>query len=150
MRMRVKLAGAALAAGLLVVACGPAEDAPAPTPVGGAAGAERAAAQILRVGNGAEPQTLDPHRAEGVPESNILRDLFEGLVGEAPDGSLVPGAAESWTISDDGLLYTFRIRADARWSNGAPVTARDFEFGLRRSRRTRRRCPCTRACCSRS
>ena len=133
MRLRLQLAGAALAAGLLVVACGPAEDAAAPTAVGGPAGDERAAAQILRVGNGAEPQTLDPHRAEGVPESNILRDLFEGLVGEAPDGSLVPGVAESWTISDDGLLYTFRIRADARWSNGAPVTARDFEFGLRRT-----------------
>ena len=57
---------------------------------------ELAAEQILRRGNGAEPATLDPHKATGVTESNILRDLFEGLVAEAPDGSLVPGAAESW------------------------------------------------------
>ncbi|HHH13481.1 MAG TPA: peptide ABC transporter substrate-binding protein, partial [Thiolapillus brandeum] len=55
-----------------------------------AAGAE----QVLRRGNGAEVQTLDPPRAEGVPASNILRDLYEGLVIEAPDGRLVPGAAD--------------------------------------------------------
>lgn len=121
------------AVALWLAACGPAEDASPPAKIGGGSGTERAAVQVLRVGNGAEPQTLDPHRAEGVPESNILRDLFEGLVGEAPDGSLVPGAAESWAISDDGLVYTFTIRADARWSNGEPVTARDFEFGLRRA-----------------
>lgn len=102
-------------------------------PVGGASGDERAAEQILRRGNGAEPQTLDPHRAEGVPESNILRDLFEGLVGEAPDGTLVPGAAQSWTISPDGRVYTFRLRPGLSWSNGDPVTAADFVYGLRRS-----------------
>ena len=82
---------------------------------------------------GTEPQTLDPHRAEGVPSSNILRDLFEGLVAEAPDGQLIPGAAESWEISEDGLTYTFTMRPDGRWSNGDLVTARDFEYGLRRS-----------------
>ncbi len=91
------------------------------------------AGNILRRGNGAEPQTLDPHRAQGVPASNILRDLFEGLVSEAPDGSLVPGVAESWSISEDGLTYRFKLRADARWSNGDPVTAQDFVFSLRRS-----------------
>jgi oligopeptide transport system substrate-binding protein len=113
----------------VLAACGPAEEPAAP----GREGSATQAGNVLRVGNGAEPQTLDPHRAEGVPESNILRDLYEGLVGEAPDGSLVPGAAESWTVSEDGLVYTFRIRADARWSNGDPVTAADFEFGLQRS-----------------
>jgi oligopeptide transport system substrate-binding protein len=124
---------AGLAAVLVLAACGPAGD--GPTPVGSRTGAGpgRAAEAVLRLGNGAEPQTLDPHRAEGVPESDILRDLYEGLVGEAPDGSLVPGAAESWAISDEGLVYTFTLRADARWSNGDPVTAGDFEFGLRRS-----------------
>lgn len=121
------------AAALFLAACAPTGEAPGTKKAGGETGTERAAAQILRVGNGAEPQTLDPHRAEGVPESNILRDLFEGLVGEAPDGKLVPGAAESWTISADGLVYTFTIRETARWSNGEPVTAGDFEFGLRRT-----------------
>jgi oligopeptide transport system substrate-binding protein len=101
--------------------------------VGGASGTELAARQVLRRGGGPEPETLDPHRAEGVSSSNILRDLFEGLVAEAPDGTLVPGAAESWTTSEDGRTWTFRLREDGRWSNGDPVTAADFEFGLRRS-----------------
>ena len=89
--------------------------------------------QILRRGNGSEVQTLDPHKAEGVPASNILRDLYEGLTIESPDGKVIPGAAESWEISDDGKVYTFHIRKNARWSNGDPVTAGDFVYGLRRS-----------------
>ncbi len=101
--------------------------------VGGVSGTERAAAQVLHKGNGAEPQTLDPHKSEGVPASNILRDLFEGLTIAAPNGDLMPGAAEAWEISADGLVYTFKLRAEARWSNGDPVTAADFAYGLRRS-----------------
>jgi oligopeptide transport system substrate-binding protein len=92
-----------------------------------------AAEQILHRGNGEEPQTLDPHKAEGVPASQILRDLYEGLTAEAPDGSLVPGAAARWNISRDGRTYTFYLRRDARWSNGDPLRADDFVFGLRRS-----------------
>ncbi len=92
-----------------------------------------AAEQILHLGNGAEPQTLDPHKAEGVPSSNIMRDLYEGLTSEAPDGSLIPGAAERWEISKDGKVYTFYLRRNARWSNGDPVVAADFVAGLRRS-----------------
>jgi oligopeptide transport system substrate-binding protein len=89
--------------------------------------------QQLHRGNGEEPQTLDPHRAEGVPAANILRDLFEGLVTTAPDGRLVPGAAGRWDISRDGLTYTFYLRDNGRWSNGEPVTAGDFVASLRRS-----------------
>ncbi len=89
--------------------------------------------QILRKGNGSQPQTLDPHKAEGVPSSNILRDLFEGLTGESPDGRIVPAGAERWDISEDGLSYTFHIRHNGRWSDGSPVTAHDFEYGLKRS-----------------
>lgn len=131
--MCVRLAGAALAA-MCLVACGAKEigDA-ADTPIGGESGAELADAQVLHRGNGAEPQTLDPHRGEGVPGSNIHRDLFEGLTIEAPDGTVIPGVAESWEISDDGMLYTFALRKGARWSNGEPVTAYDFEYGIRRS-----------------
>ncbi len=92
-----------------------------------------AAVQHLRKGNGAEVQTLDPHKAEGVPASNILRDLYEGLTIEAPNGDVIPGGAESWEISEDGTVYTFKIRQGAKWSNGDPVTAHDFEFGLKRS-----------------
>ena len=62
-----------------------------------------------------------------------MRDLFEGLTTEAVDASIVPGVAESWTISEDGKTYRFALRADARWSNGDPVTAEDFVAGLRRT-----------------
>ncbi len=96
-------------------------------------GQELADEQVFHKGNGAEVQTLDPHKAEGVPSSNVLRDLFEGLTSEAPSGDVIPGAAESWTLSDDGLVYTFKIRSNAKWSNGDPVTAADFEYGLKRS-----------------
>lgn len=88
---------------------------------------------ILRRGNGEEPQTLDPHRATGVPSSNILRDLFEGLTAESASGEIIPGAARRWNISADGLTYTFYLDPQGRWSNGDIVNAKDFVFGLRRS-----------------
>ncbi len=89
--------------------------------------------QTVIRGNGEEPQTLDPHQAEGVPSANILRDLFEGLTTEAPDGDIIPGAAIRWNISRDARTYTFYLRRDMRWSNGDPVTADDFVFSLRRA-----------------
>ncbi|HSG64026.1 MAG TPA: peptide ABC transporter substrate-binding protein, partial [Gammaproteobacteria bacterium] len=120
-------------------ACGGGDDLGGPgpaardVPIGGATGRELADVQVLHWGNGAEPQSIDPHRGEDVPGSNIQRDLFEGLVGEAPNGDLEPGAASSWKISDDGLVYTFHLRPEARWSNGDPVTADDWVYSLRRS-----------------
>ncbi|QOC22670.1 peptide ABC transporter substrate-binding protein [Wenzhouxiangella sp. AB-CW3] len=88
--------------------------------------------QVLYRGNGEEPQTLDPHLAEGVPTANILRDLFEGLTSTAPDGRIVPGAAMHWDISRDGMTYTFYLDPDAHWSNGEPVTAHDFVWSWQR------------------
>lgn len=92
-----------------------------------------AAEQVLRKGAGPEVETLDPHRAEGVSAADVLRDLYEGLVGEAADGGLEPAAAERWDLSADGRVYTFHLRAQARWSNGDVLTAEDFVAGLRRS-----------------
>jgi len=92
-----------------------------------------AAESVLRRGNGGEPTTLDPHRTDGRIESNILRDLFEGLVVPGPDGSVQPGVAESWDASADGLVYTFHLRNNAKWSNGEPLTAADFLYSLRRA-----------------
>ena len=89
--------------------------------------------QELNRDNGQEPQTLDPHLAEGLPSAHILRDLFEGLTAESAEGRIVPGAAIRWNISRDGKTYTFYLRRDALWSNGDPVTADDFVFGLQRS-----------------
>lgn len=89
--------------------------------------------QVLRRGNGAEPESLDPHQARSVPAANVLRDLYSGLVQIAPDGDIVPADAQSWDIGEQGLVYTFKLRADARWSNGEPVTAQDYVYSLRRS-----------------
>src|SRR5258708_1771235 len=91
-----------------------------------------AAEKVLRIANMAEPETLDPHKSSTVPEHNILLNLFEGLMVLDPGGNVAPGAAESFSISEDGLAYTFRLRANAKWSNGEPVTAGDFVYSLRR------------------
>lgn len=87
---------------------------------------------LYRRGNDADPETLDPHKSSTVAEAHILRDLYEGLLTYDNRGAIVPGAAESWTVSEDRLVYTFRLRADGRWSNGDAVTAADFVFSLRR------------------
>jgi len=89
------------------------------------------AAAELRIGNAGEPDTLDPHHASGTWENRIIGDMFMGLTTEAADGSVVPGAAEGWTVSDDGLVYTFTLR-EHNWSDGTPVTADDFVFAMRR------------------
>lgn len=90
-------------------------------------------AQILHRGVGNEVTELDPHLVTGIAEGNILRALFEGLVTEHPeDLRPVPGVAERWDISPDGREYTFHLRADARWSDGQPVTAGDFVASFRR------------------
>jgi oligopeptide transport system substrate-binding protein len=101
-----------------------------------ALGGTVAAAQaetVLNRGNGAEPQTLDPHKLEGVPEINITADLFEGLTTYGPKAEVVPGAAESWSISDDGKVYTFHLRKDGKWSNGEKLTAQDFVYSFQRA-----------------
>ncbi len=90
--------------------------------------------QILHIGNGTEPQGLDPHFVTGVSEHNIITSLIEGLVIKHPENlTPEPGMAESWQISDDGKSYTFYIRDDALWSNGEPVTADDFVYSWRRA-----------------
>lgn len=88
---------------------------------------------LLKRGNGGDPQTLDPARAEDVHAFNVLLDLYEGLVMPGSNGDLVPGAATSWDISDDGLRYSFHLRANAVWSNGEPLTAADFRASLLRA-----------------
>lgn len=89
--------------------------------------------ETLRIGNGPEPETLDPHRVEGVSAGNIVRDLYEGLTAIGKDGRVVPAAATTWTVSEDGLTYTFQLHPEGRWSNGDPVIADDFVAGLQRS-----------------
>ncbi len=94
---------------------------------GGSAHAE----MVYRVATMGEPKTLDPHGVSGTWENYIVGDAFMGLLTDAADAKPVPGAAESWTISDDGLTYTFKLR-DHKWSDGTPVTAEDFVYSWRR------------------
>jgi oligopeptide transport system substrate-binding protein len=89
--------------------------------------------QVLRIGNGSEPATLDPQLTENSQDHHIERDLFEGLVYIDKNGKPVPGQAESWTLSPDGLTYTFKLRAGLKWSNGDPLTAEDFAWSWRRA-----------------
>jgi oligopeptide transport system substrate-binding protein len=90
------------------------------------------AESVLHRGGGEEPESLDIHKSNSTEAGHVQRDLGEGLVGYTPEGELVPAAAESWTISDDGREYRFRIRAAARWSSGDPLTAADFLYSYRR------------------
>ncbi|MGQ3015861.1 peptide ABC transporter substrate-binding protein [Phenylobacterium sp.] len=85
----------------------------------------------LLIGNGSEPATLDPHKATGTWESRILADAFMGLTQDDASGEAIPGMAERWEVSDDGLVWTFYLR-EAVWSDGVPVSADDFVFSLQR------------------
>ncbi|MFT6714682.1 MAG: oligopeptide transport system substrate-binding protein, partial [Planctomycetota bacterium] len=83
--------------------------------------------------NGTEVATLDPARVTGVPEGRIIKALFEGLVVKHPRTlKPMPGMAESWSVSEDLLTYTFHIRKEAMWTNGDPVTAHDFVYSWKR------------------
>ncbi|MGF1690570.1 ABC transporter substrate-binding protein [Photobacterium kagoshimensis] len=95
-------------------------------------GVKLAAQQELVRGNGTEVASLDPHKTEGVPESNVIRDLLEGLVNQDGEGNTIPGAAESWETTDN-RTFTFHLRKDAKWSNGDPVTAEDFVYSFKRA-----------------
>ncbi|KFX07410.1 peptide ABC transporter substrate-binding protein [Pectobacterium betavasculorum] len=95
------------------------------------AGVQLAEKQELVRNNGAEVSSLDPHKIEGVPESNVSRDLLEGLVIADVNGKTSPGVAESWD-NKDFKVWTFHLRKDAKWSNGEPVTAQDFVYSWQR------------------
>lgn len=78
-----------------------------------------------------EPASLDPLKAVGLPEIQVIRDLFEGLTNQEAQGKIVPGVAQSWSSSDN-KTWVFTLRNNARWSNGDPVTAQDFVYSWQR------------------
>ncbi len=123
---RFTLPALALAAALSFTACSKKSET-------GAASDGGKPLKVLRYGNGFEVQDLDPQTVTGIPEHHVVTALFEGLVSEDPvDLHPVPGVAKSWDISEDGLVYTFHLREDARWSSGEPVTAHDFVRSYKR------------------
>lgn len=83
--------------------------------------------QIMHISNATEPSGVDPHTTTGMPEYRLQMALFEGLVAKHPETlEIVPGVADNWNISDDGLTYNFHIRENAKWSNGEKLIANDF------------------------
>ena len=91
-----------------------------------------ASAQIFYRGNDGDPETLDHHGTSTTSEGRLMDDLYSGLVDFSEDAKVIPGTAERWDISPDGLTYTFYLRDDALWSNGDSVTAHDFVFAYQR------------------
>ena len=121
-----------LALVMLVTACGGGGNKPANNPGGEAADGKAAEGKILRTNNSSEPGTLDPALATGTHDSWPMQHMYEGLMKYNEKGELVQGVAKEMKVSDDGLTYTFTLRDDAKWSNGDPVTAQDFEFSWKR------------------
>ena len=91
-----------------------------------------AMAATLNMMNGSEPGSIDPHQASGDWENRIIGDYIEGLMTEDANAEAIPGQAESFTVSDDGLVYTFTLRDGIQWSDATPVTAGDFVFAFQR------------------
>ncbi len=90
-----------------------------------------AAEKILRYSNLADIATLDPGKTNSVPDATVGYHIYDPLYRNV-QGTLQPATAESYDLSDDGLVYTFHLRKDAKWSDGTPVTAQDFEYGIKR------------------
>ena len=118
MRLNKLFSGTAIALALVLSACG-----------GGGSGGDDTL--TLRRGISAKVDTLDPHRSSAAWENIIIGDMFHGLMQHAPDGEVIPAMADSWETSEDGLNWTFTLR-ETTWSDGVPVTAGDFVYGLRR------------------
>jgi oligopeptide transport system substrate-binding protein len=94
-------------------------------------GAAPQAAMLVR-GGGPDPDSLDPQKARGFEAQSIVRDLCEGLTTLDRNAAVAPGVASTWGVSTDGRVYVFKLRREARWSDGEPVVAADFVAGLRR------------------
>jgi oligopeptide transport system substrate-binding protein len=90
-------------------------------------------AAVLERGNGPEPDSLDPQRAQGLAAQSILRDLFEGLTRVNGFGEIEPAIALSWSTSEDGLRWRFQLDPNARYSDGTPITTSDFVYAFERA-----------------
>lgn len=95
------------------------------------AGVILATDQSITINNGSEVASLDPHKVEGIPETNIILNLLEGLVSNDATGHIIPAVATRW--DNEGFkVWTFHLRDNAVWSDGTPVTAQDFVYSWQR------------------
>lgn len=124
----------------VLAGCGGGQDAEKTTAAGteaagseAAGEAQKAEGNVLRYVMNSEPETLDPNMNNYASSSNVLLNLFTGLYQYSADGTGVePACAESYTVSEDGLTYTFKLREGLKWSDGSPLTAADFEYSWKR------------------
>jgi oligopeptide transport system substrate-binding protein len=116
-----------LAGGIVLAGCGNGNDGK-----GNNAGSSGAAEQVFRMNLFSEPPSLDPAAAQDNNSFTVLAAVLEGLTRLDENAQVQPGVAKDWTVSEDGKTYTFTLREDAKWSNGEPVTAYDFEFAWKR------------------
>ena len=93
---------------------------------------ESRAQMVFNRGTASEPPTLDPNKAIAQSAAPIIEDMFLTLLETGPDLETIPGAAESWTASEDGLTYTFKLKPGLTWSDGVPLTADDFVYTFQR------------------
>ncbi|QCX33088.1 peptide ABC transporter substrate-binding protein [Caloramator sp. E03] len=89
--------------------------------------------QTLVYNLGTDSETIDPALNEAVDGATVIANAFEGLTRIGDDNNVKPGVAEKWEISADGTVYTFHLRKEAKWSDGKPVTAKDFEYAWKRA-----------------
>ncbi|WP_051786034.1 peptide ABC transporter substrate-binding protein [Endozoicomonas numazuensis] len=82
----------------------------------------------LVIGNSADPDSINPYNSQTIVGHHIQKNLFEGLIVKDRTGQFIPAQASNWSLSEDGKTYTFQLRPDLKWSNGAPLTAKDFVF----------------------
>ena len=97
-------------------------------------GTEQAAEQVLRMGWGAEPPSLDPGLATDTTSSNVLLAIMDPLIRlNAETNEAEPSLATSWDVSEDGKTVTYHLSPEGRWTNGDPVTANDFVYSWKRT-----------------
>lgn len=101
------------------------------TPGGGKSDGDSADGKVFRYAVNTLPTTLDPTKGQSIGDNEIQHAVTEGLTRNTA-GDIKPGIAESWDESEDGLTYTFHLRKDAKWSDGEPITAADFEYSWKR------------------
>lgn len=124
MKKRILALALALSMSFSLAACGGS---------GGGSGKEAtASANSLDVQVGPSPETIDPALNSAVDGANMILHTFEGLLKFDQDNNVVPGLAESYEVSDDGLTYTFKLREGLKWSDGSDLTAKDFEYSWKR------------------
>ncbi|MBI2906135.1 MAG: hypothetical protein HYX92_00620 [Chloroflexi bacterium] len=111
-------------------AAAPAAPAATPKP----AGEQPRRGGILRIGQDADPPHLDPHQATSAPSYMLIYPSYGGLTrwDQQNTDKMLSDLAREWSVSEDGKTYTFRLRDDAKWHDGRPVTAQDAKFSLER------------------